>query len=263
MSTCIFYIDESGDGEQYALPLKSGQTPILTLGAIALPLEEWRNFDRDYLSLKREFFPDELRRVSVHPSQWEIKGNELIAPRNSTDYRNRAFSYAVLNLCFDYHARFFGVTFRKNPTRPARPMSLYTMGLQRLAERFQDYLIEDSRYSSGIVVLDSRERHRLDFQVAESYLSFVFGHDRGQRLLSLQEAPLFADSRLTAGLQIADNVTALLYANHYYYYCRNMAGAHDYQHAQLFWAKLNELQFKGQEVESGRRRLGFYVHNFL
>lgn len=263
MSTCIFYVDESGDGEQSSVPLRSGQTPILTLGAVALPLEEWRNFGWAYLNLKKEFFSDELRRSPAHPTQFEIKGSELIAPRNSKVYRNRSFSYEVFNLCRDYNARLFGVTFRKNPVRAAKPMSLYTMGLQRLAERFHSYLNEDSRYTSGIVVLDSRERKRLDFQVAESYLSFVFGHDRGQTLLSLQEAPLFADSRLTAGLQIADNVTAILYANHYHYYCRDLDGALDYGHAQRYWPVLDELQFKGQHSDSGHTLYGFYVYNFL
>jgi hypothetical protein len=258
----VFYVDESGDGQQYSIPLQSGQTPIFTLAAVALPLDQWRDFDRDYLGLKRRFFLREMSSAPGRPEHWEAKGNELVAPRNRDSRRNRIFVLELLALCESYEARFFGVTFRKNRWRRARPMSLYTMGLQRLAERFHAYLSEDDRYSSGIVVLDSRERRRLDFQVAVSYHSFVFGHDTGRTLTTLQEIPLFADSRLTAGLQITDNITALLYANHYHYYCRRLPGAPDYSHAQQYWSHLDNLQFKSQQAYSGHYLYGFYVYDF-
>lgn len=56
MSTCVFYVDESGDVRKHHVPLKNAQTPIFTLTGLALPLLEWSNIDRDYLALKWQFF---------------------------------------------------------------------------------------------------------------------------------------------------------------------------------------------------------------
>jgi hypothetical protein len=262
MTTCVFYIDESGSDQQHSIPLQGGQTPIFTLAAVALPLDQWRNFDRRYLSLKRRFFPNEMGRAQGRPEHWEVKGKELTAPRNRNSRRNHIFIQELLNLCASYNAQFFGITFQKNPRQPTPPMNLYTMGLQRLAERFHAYLDEGNLYSSGIAVLDSRERRRLDFQVAVSYNSFIFGHNTGRSLTTLQEGPLFANSRLTAGLQIVDNIAALLYANHYCYYCRRLPGALDYSHAQQYWPLLDNLQFKSRQMYSGYRIYGFYVYDF-
>jgi len=49
MSTCVFYVDESGDTHKHDVPIVKGQTPIFTLSAVALPLGEWRDYDRDYV----------------------------------------------------------------------------------------------------------------------------------------------------------------------------------------------------------------------
>ena len=52
MSAVVFYTDESGSAERFSEPLEPGATPVFTLTSIALPLNEWRTFDRKYNNLK-------------------------------------------------------------------------------------------------------------------------------------------------------------------------------------------------------------------
>ena len=261
MSTCVFYIDEAGSKDRYSIPIRpdGGETAIFCLFALALPLVDWRDFDREYLRLKRHFLKKEISESKRRSEHWEIKGNELCSPRNKDSQRNHAFLRRVFDLCDRYDATAFAVTFLKNHHNPMPSEARYCMGLQFLAERFNIFIAEDSTYEHGLLIVDSRMKS-LDFNVSVSYSSYIFGHDTGRSLTHLVESPLFADSRLTAGLQIADNVAGALFANHYDYYCRNMPGAPDYSHiSPQYWLRLASLQFKSKRRYEGYVKFGFKV----
>jgi hypothetical protein len=73
------------------------------------------------------------------------------------------------------------------------------------------------------------------------------------------EAPLFADSRLTVGLQVVDIFASNLFANHYHYYLRGTAGAPDYSHAQSTWGTIDRLQFRSRQEVDGYQVFGYRV----
>jgi hypothetical protein len=259
MSTCVFYIDESGSKDPYSIPIRSGETAIFCLFALALPLADWRDFDREYLRLKRHFFEKEISGSKNRAEHWEIKGNKLCSPGNKESQRNHAFLRRVFDLCDRFDATAFAVTFLKDHTMPMSPEARYCMGLQFLAERFNIFIAENNTYEHGLLIVDSRRKY-LDFNVSASYASYIFGHQNGRSLTHLVESPLFADSRLTAGLQIADNVAGTLFANHYHYYCRNIPGAPDYSHIPpRYWSRLDSLQFKSKQRYEGYVKYGFKV----
>lgn len=259
MSTCVFYIDEAGSLGRYSIPIRPerGETAVFCLFALAFPLSDWREFDRDYLRLKRHYFASEIGRSGSRAEQWEIKGKDLCAPRNRGSHRRHAFLREVFDLCERYSGTSFGVTFLKDPSNPMGSRACYGMALQFLAERFNAYVVESSTYLHGVMIADKR-MGPLDHHVASSHLSYLFGHETGRSLTRMVESPLFADSRLTAGLQITDNLASVLFANHYYYYCRSIQGAPDYSHiAQRYWPKLDSLQFKSKQ-----RFDGFSVYGY-
>ncbi len=131
------------------------------------------------------------------------------------------------------------------------------MGLQYLSERLNTYIVESYIYDHGILIADSRRR-ALDLGLVQSYQSYIFGHETGRQLTRLVESPLFADSRHTAGLQIADNVAAVLFSNHYHYYFRELPGAPDYSHIQeRYWSRLDSLQFKSKKRYESYIMYGF------
>jgi hypothetical protein len=256
------YLDESGDSNSNSIPLKEGQQPLFILGGVALPLESWRDYDRQYMHLKIKFFKNEIDGSRKDAANWELKGNRITAPRNRDSERLRTFGYQTLDLIGEYGGQLFAVTFLKDHKEPMASHAMYSLGLQLLAERFDIFLREEG--SQGISIIDSRAAHvtpgrGLDYRVATSYLSYLFGNQSGQQLKRLVEAPLFADSGLTAGVQIADVVMAMVYANHYSHYLGtdDAKGFLDYSHARKFWPPMRELQFMSKHNYGGYQKFGF------
>ena len=248
----FFYIDESGNPYPHHVPIRSGETPLFCLSAIAIHETSWRLLSRDHHLLKQRFFKNEIG--SGIPLEYELKGSDLMRPGNRSNRRNHAFLSAILKLCQHYSLPFFSVIIRKNSSIPANPTSIYTMSLQYLMERFQAFLDENN--DNGLVVADSRT-HRLDLQVARSYLSYIFGNVQGKHCTRLIEAPMFANSQLTSGLQVVDTVGSCIYADAYYWRCRAIAGALDYSHMRKY-----RLDFLQSEFHSTIKHRGYYVNGF-
>lgn len=263
LATTVLYVDEAGSTERYDTPLRDGQTPIFALSGVALPLTEWREIDREYLNLKRRFFAKEMAQTKAErPEHWEAKGGDLASPRNKTSVRRHAFITEVLALLRKYDARLFAVTFIKTPGTPVSSIGLYTSAMQQLAARFNCYVAEHSDFRTGLIITDSRCRSvkGQDFRVGCSYLSYVFGHETGTSLTTLVEAPLFADSRLTAGLQLADNMASLIYGTQYHHYVHGIPGGHDYSHLHKYWERLSALRFASEKTYDGYKVYGFRVN---
>lgn len=265
--TWALYLDESGSNARHQLPVTSGQSPVFTLAGIALPIERWRSYDRAYLALKRQFFSAEIDQSSKPDTRWEIKGSDLIAPRNSNSDRNKVFTYKVFDLVQDHGGKAFGCSFLKCPIEPVPKTSMYTKAVQIIDERFDIFLREQN--DNGILILDSRMAHMkrgsgTDYTVAVSHLSYVFGNAHGRELKRIKEAPLFADSCLTAGLQIADIVAAQAYA---YAYREKLApegaiqelGLLDYTHTRAHSKPLKDVEFHSRNKYGDHHRHGFRI----
>jgi len=160
----------------------------------------------------------------------------------------------VLRLCDKYSLPFFSIIIRKDHMAPVNRTSLYTMSLQYLVERFQAFLDESN--DNGLMVVDARV-HNIDFQVAKSHLSFVFGNITGKQCDRIIEAPMFTDSRLSAGLQLVDNVSSCIYSTNYYWKCRNIPGAHNYSHMTKYRPYLVSREFHSKFRHNGFLRRGY------
>jgi hypothetical protein len=247
VETVVFYTDESGSTDNYNCPLENGKTPIFTLSSVALPLQQWRSFDRDFNNLKAKFFPEELTRKN-RKEEIEIKGNEITSPRNKDSSRRQEFLKRSFSLLKKYDGKIFAVTFIKSCKKPISSRSIYTHGFQILLERYDHFIKTSRKYDAGLIICDSRagafKGNSLDKEVAKSYQSYIFGNKIGRTLTGINESPLFADSKITVGIQLADIISSVIYTNHYYYYAREIEGAIDYQHMQKWWPAINELEYK-------------------
>jgi len=255
----FFYVDEAGSPEGHHEPLLEGETPIFSLNALCIRENNWRAFDRNYLTLKKRFFQKEIGNGVAE--YFEIKGSELTRPGNRTNIRGHKFIKQAFSLCKKYETSFFSIIFIKNPNQPTPKKSLYTMALQYLCERFQAFLEERIGDENGIIIVDSR-MHNIDLEVAQSHLSFVFGHKTGRTCDKILEAPMFANSKLTAGLQVIDIMGSCIYTNFYHRNCMFVPGALDYSHMGVYWPELSSLEFKSQKLYDGHPRNGYRVIDF-
>jgi len=260
MATCVVYIDEAGNPDGHHVPVRDGETPIFTLAALAFPLWEWRARDRNFLYLKRQFFPDKMQTVE-RDEEVEIKGRELASPHNKNSRRRHEFNKKVLSFIGRNSGTAFGVSFLKNPSQPASSRSMYTQALQILIERISLFVTEHPSYNNAILICDSRMKGMRghDITVARSHMSYIFGNETGRRFINIMEAPLFADSRLTVGIQLVDIFASNLFSNHYHYYLRDLEGAIDYSHMRQYWSRIKALQFKSRNTVDGYPVFGYRV----
>ena len=272
----FFYVDEGGDPHPHREPLLQGGTPLFCLSAVAVRARRWRELDRTLFQLKRTYFLREMqaftvRNPAMRPEHYEVKGRQLVKPSHAGSRRNRVFTLKVFDLAQQLDVRLFAAVWRKDPAAPVDAMSMYTQGLQVLAERFHYHCAQEGQ--PGVIVVDGRTRN-LDFQVAASHLSYIFGHPVGRNYTTLIEAPMFVDSVLSAGVQLADLLGSCIYGCYYHRRCATLSGlfvgnqlvpqdqfganpagpwtvktpAHDYSHCQRFWSRLSALQFKRTDV---------------
>ena len=253
----FFYVDESGNPHAHHNPLANGETPLFALTAVAIHSSHWRGFSQDYAMLKERFFRKELR--NRRPQYYEIKGNTLLSPRNKQSSRRVVFTHKVMDLILSYGGRIFSTVFIKSASSPASKVSLYTHGLQVLCERLHAFLDEVGDPSiQGLMMLDGRLK-QLDEQVARSHLSFIFGHQEGRQFTKLVEAPVFVDSKLSAGIQLADVAGAMIYAVHYHEFCSTLSNALDYSHALRFKPRIQEAAWQSTERYNGYHMFGIRV----
>ena len=252
----FFYIDESGSPHRHSEPLGNGETPIFCVTALALHSDRWRQFTRDYVHLKRQFFSQEIGEREA--ATYEVKGNSLTTPRNVASRRRQVFASRVFDRLASYDARLFSVIFLKSTVQPTAKASMYGMAVQYLAERFQAFLEELPGQETGLMILDSRVRSE-DMLLAKSHLTYAFGHESGRTLDRIVEAPLFADSKLTTGLQLADIAGAFVYGYHYQQHCRTIGNAVDYSHLESWWPRVQQLEFRSRRSHMGRMLWGFRV----
>lgn len=261
----LIYADESGSTDRHSEPLLSGQTPIFVLGSLLLHADAWRSVDRAYRDLKRRFFSKEIG--TGRAELYEIKGSDLVKPSNKENRRRHTFMRRVLTMCSENRMAGFAVAFRKNAIHPTSRVSMYNMALQYMSERFSCFLEEtqagltpgfDAQHAQGIIVADSRMRN-LDFNVATSHLSFIFGHPVGQRCLRIIEAPTFTHSQLSVGIQLTDIFAACLYARFYRRHCRGIGNALDYSHMSYTDDYLDALEWHARRPYNGFMLRGYRV----
>lgn len=265
MSTCVFYIDEAGTPNEHHILVKNGETPLFTLAAVAFPLGEWRTRDREFLNLKRHYFPDRMHIKGKRDENVEIKGNELTAPRSVSSTRKHAFLKSVLSFISDHSGTCFAVSFFKNSVNPISARSLYTHALQIIVERFSVFIDEHQDYENGILICDSRSKGLSGEQnlvVIKSHMSYIFGHCKGRTCTNILEAPLFADSKLCVGVQFADIFASVCYTIHYQHRLSSdpdavAKGYLDYSHMARYWPTVKPLIWasvrKGSSPRYGMR----------
>ncbi len=128
MTTAVIYVDEAGNPARHHEPLRSGETPLFVLAAVALPLNDWRHRDREYLRLKRHFFPDKMGRLGRRDEEVEVKGRDLTGPHQRTSTRRQAFNRRAIDFIDRCGGRTFAATFLKSAVDPISATSLYTQG---------------------------------------------------------------------------------------------------------------------------------------
>lgn len=252
----ICYIDESGDAAVVPAARSSIQ-PVLTIVGLVGQESMVRPFTREFIQLKRRFFPG-LRPSTSQPLDWilaEVKGSEI--RRSAVSHRRResrqalGFLDRLMEMLDEHEVRVVGRVWVKAIAKPIDQWAIYTFSMQAICVAFQHHL--DAEDDHGVVVADSRSPAQ-NIRVAHSIFTqrFAAAGDPYPRIL---EMPTFGHSDNHALLQAADLVaSALVFPMASRAYCH---GILDNLHVrpeydvllQRYGATLRRLQHRYQDIE--------------
>lgn len=201
----IFYLDEAGDLQSLpATPTLNTDQPVFVLAGIFVDYVRLDSLTRDFLILKRRFFPGLNYRSASHLDAVlpEIKGVNLRrSVLRTRNHRRQAFGF--LDKIFDLlEANGVSIVARiwiKPLGRTVRSTSIYTASVQRLYDTYDHYLTTQQDY--GLCLLDSRTKG-LNVPVAHSIFTQKF--KTAPKYPRIVELPGFVHSDNHVGIQISD-----------------------------------------------------------
>jgi hypothetical protein len=202
----LLYLDEFGHSGKWDPDVPAYRHhPLFGLAGFAIEAGNWKDFDRGYLRLKRQFYFREVRRaldtLGVRPERYE--------PKRLRSRRDHRFTASVLKLIRDSGGTLFACGRVKQPGMDNHNSdALYTFTVQGVLKQYERYLREFSlKRGRGVVVLDQREAKQ-DSLVLASAQSYLFsGHDVATPFARVIETPLLVPSVWYHGVQAADTVS--------------------------------------------------------
>lgn len=264
----VLYIDEAGC--LGALPsATSNVQPVFVFIGIAFDVGRIDDLTRDFLALKRRFFP------GIHTSPHhlddilaEVKGGDLRRNVVAANRRSRRAAFGFLDNLFamleQYGSQIFGRVWIKGIGAPFNGRSVYTFSMQDTCSTFQLFL--SSVNEQGFIIADSRNKPG-NTNVSHSVFTMKF-QSNGDTFPNLLEMPLFGHSDNHAGIQIADLVSsAIVFPMAVQTYCRgHITSVHTRNYAALkarYATRLRALQFRYLQAQTNRWRGGITVSDAI
>jgi hypothetical protein len=269
MGVPICYVDESGGVEDPRS--RSDATPLMVIAGVAFDHGDLLSLTREFLRLKRRFFPGKAPGAGKHLDQIlaEVKGKELrmLLRSASRTKRRHAIGYLdkMLQLVAAHNGRLMGRVWIKAPGAPLDPRASYAYAIQDIARTFQNYL--EQRDDVGLLVCDARMQNQ-NAEVAHSI--FTQKHQfAGDALNRLVEVTTFGHSVNHAGLQMADLLAScVLFPMTARTYCLASSSSAAYVDPHFealrlrFGTLIRGLQHRYQEAD-GRWRGGIVVSDAI
>ncbi len=209
----LCYVDEAGCTG--ALPSSTSPIqPVFILSGLIVHADHVQNLTRDYLHIKRCFYPGLLAQERDR-LDWilpEVKGADLRKKVAAGSRRTRSHVVGYMDKVRDtlnrYDARLVGRVWIKGIGVPFDGNSVYTFSVQDILRHFQHFLEE--RGDAGLVIADSRNKPK-NAKVSHSIFTqkYRFAGDPYSRIA---EMPVFGHSDNHAMVQLADLINSAFIA---------------------------------------------------
>lgn len=189
----IFFIDESGH------PHPNDPTSRPVLGAVGCAIADSRDLTRQLHRLRHDIFGEiglELEK------KW--KAQQILNERTFRRER-RKWEYAdgLFDLACSFPVVSFFVVMERPPCAVRVSPEFLPPHIRFLLQRINAYMAERSPERKAIIVFDSQDA-RSDAHLSAAVTNYLFRTPTGQGWRHLLEAPLFVESSILPGIQIAD-----------------------------------------------------------
>jgi hypothetical protein len=144
----------------------------------------------------------------------ELKGREFLT-RQVFDKRpnKRELVEQVFTLVQNFDVGVFSIIIDRPDFVPPKAEGRLEIQYQFLVERINAYAQEKYPDEMAILVLDSQDPEG-DRKRAVAYNTFLYGYSFGQSMIKVLETPLFVDSVITPGIQLADLAASVIRQYH-------------------------------------------------
>jgi len=190
------FMDESG----HPHPNDSSTRPVLVSVCIR---------DKDLRSICTEIFKLKRRILNKDDSEFEAKASELI---NRQTFRNRPekreFVESFFDNCRNLPMTIFTVVMERPHMPPPTNIDFLPMQFRHLLYRINQFIELELSGDFGAVFFDGDGSNYNWLSVR--FNNWLYRSRGGQSLTNIVESPFFVDSKLTAGIQIADMVAGVV-----------------------------------------------------
>ncbi|GBF34387.1 hypothetical protein DCCM_3500 [Desulfocucumis palustris] len=142
---------------------------------------------------------------------YEAKANSFINKDTLNNPEKNKYNYIqhVFDYCIDRYDCFYSsVVIKNEDIKPIFSGDRLSKHYIYLMQRIQK-VVQRERCESVVVIIDNDNR-RIDKGIAHAFNSYLYRTIDGQSLDRILQAPIFGDSEMTVGIQLADFVAGTL-----------------------------------------------------
>ena len=236
----LAFIDESG----HPHPMDSNQWSVVVACCFSEP--DSRRVARTLHALKR----DVLQRERM-----EMKGVKLL---NRSVFRNRrervAFVEEFFSTLLNLPVVIFAIVVERPSTPPLGDETFLPLYFQYLVERI--HLLAEADDEMATLLFDGNGENFGG--LSTKFNSFLYRSNQGQLYTRITDAPFFVDSKITAGIQIADMVASVIRQYQQEELYRVTPVGDDYLLAIRRYYRIIEQKTVDMPTPEGDDRLGIY-----
>ena len=192
----LSFIDISGDF--HSDPMKE---PYIVAASVTVRQRHIGFLTREIHNLKRDILNNETL---------EIKSTSFLNrdTLNDSTKNKHHFINEVFYRCMDHHDCYYSaVIIRNEAIKKVFPRDRLSKHYIYLLQRIHEIAYRQHR-DTVIVIIDNSNR-RVDKWAAYSFNNYLYRTDGGRSMDRILEVPIFADSEMTPGIQLADLTAGL------------------------------------------------------
>lgn len=194
----LFFIDESVQRDPQG-------NDVAVLTGVGIKEQHLREIGRELFNANKTFWNIK------EPFDFEIKGRKLLNKRQAKLPKNISYAENVIYLCKKYEV-VWAATFkpeieaqmdalwRGEDLHESRHLSLL---FKRLLERIARITADYDPNGYALMLYDAPDKSRCE-RIATLIMSYFYRTQTGQEWRNVIPTPYFVDSKITAGIQIAD-----------------------------------------------------------
>lgn len=195
----LVFIDESG----HPIPTDNTERPVL-LG-VCIKETDIREINNYIHKAKIDVYGK---------SDVEIKATNLINRKilNDKYSNNKLFLDKIMNFISYLNFKVFAIIMERPDFKPFHEDGILPKQYYYMLKKIE-FFCENYNYPMALIIFDEQDRNT-DYKISIAFYNFLYQSKLGKTFKKILEVPLFTNSKITTGIQLADLMAGIV--RHYY-----------------------------------------------